>query len=211
MERRSINLSDRVVDVFGILTKKDLLEKLERGELVIDPFFEENLGEITYDITLSSEFVFIEPYHTPILDPENLNVRANRIHATSIYLQPHVFVLGRSIEWIELPNNIIAMISGKSSLARLGIEVEAAYLLHPGHKGYVILEISNRNTIPVKLKKGLLVAQLLFFKVSPVKSYSETGSFGIQQRIELPRMLKFVKREEYLAGEEKEKTNTRFS
>ncbi|MHA1590740.1 MAG: dCTP deaminase [Candidatus Njordarchaeales archaeon] len=177
--------------MFGILTKKELLERLEQ-DLVIRPFFRESLGEVTYDISLSSEFVFIEPHHTPILDPENLSVRANRIHANHIYLQPHSFVLGRSLEWIELPNDIMAMISGKSSLARLGIEVEAAYLLHPGHKGYVILEISNRNTIPVKLKTGMLIAQLVFFKVRPVRPYSERGSFGVQTRIELPKRIRFI-------------------
>ncbi len=182
------------------LVKKKMLTALTRGrilerlgkDLIIEPFHEECLGEITYDISLGPEFVFVEPHYTPIIDPENLNVRANRIYANQIFLQPHQFVLGRSAEWIELPNDIFVIISGKSSLARIGLEVEAAHVLHPGHKGYVVLEISNRNTVPVKLKEGMLIAQLLFFKTEPVEPYISKGTFGVQNYIELPNKIRFI-------------------
>lgn len=175
-----------------VLSNKEILERLNK-DIIIRPFYREALGEVTYDISLASEFVFVEPHYTPIIDPEKLNVRANRLFANEIFLQPHQFVLARSEEWIELPNDLIVIISGKSSLARIGLEVEAAHILHPGHKGYVVLEISNRNSVPVKLKRGMLIAQLLFLKTSPVDYYSSIGSFGIQSKIELPKEIKFIK------------------
>jgi len=175
-----------------VLSKKEILERLEK-DLVIRPFYEECLGEVTYDISLGPEFVFVEPHYTPIIDPENLNVRANRIYANEIFLQPHQFVLGRSNEWIEVPDDLIVIISGKSSLARIGLEVEAAHILHPGHRGYVVLEISNRNSVPVKLKEGMLIAQLLFLRTSSVEPYIEKGSFGVQEMIDLPRKIRFLK------------------
>lgn len=176
-----------------VLSGKEIKERLNK-DLVIRPFHEELLGEVTYDVSLASEFVFVEPHYTPIIDPEKLNLRANRLYANEIFLQPHQFVLARSEEWIELPNDLLVIISGKSSLARIGLEVEAAHILHPGHKGYIVLEISNRNAVPVKLKKGMLIAQLLFLKTSPVSEYSSIGSFGVQSKIDLPKEIKFVKK-----------------
>ena len=178
----------------AILSRKEILQRLNK-DIVISPFHRECLGEVSYDISLSSEFVFVEPHYTPIIDPENLNVRANRVFAKEIFLQPHQFVLGRSAEWIEVPNDLIVMISGKSSLARIGLEVEAAHILHPGHKGYVVLEISNRNSVPVKLKEGMLVAQLLFLKTTAVVPYIISGTFGVQRKIELPQKICFIKKE----------------
>ncbi len=183
------------LEAFGmipVLSQNEILDRLNK-DLVIKPFYEESLGEVTYDISLAPEFVFVEPHYTPIIDPEKLNVRANRIFANEIFLQPHQFVLARSAEWIEVPNDLLVLISGKSSLARIGLEVEAAHILHPGHKGYVVLEVSNRNSVPIKLKRGMLIAQLLFLRTTKVHSYSSVGSFGIQSRIDLPKEIKFIK------------------
>jgi len=177
----------------AVLSRHEIMERIGK-DLIIRPFHEECLGEITYDISLAPEFVFVEPHYTPIIDPENLNVRANRVFANEIFLQPHQFVLGRSAEWIEVPTDLLVLISGKSSLARIGLEVEAAHILHPGHKGYVVLEISNRNSVPVKLKAGMLIAQLLFLRTSPVSPYTEKGIFGVQEMINLPSHIKFLKK-----------------
>ncbi len=176
------------------LTKNEILEELERGRLKIEPFFKSSLGELTYDIALGNEFVFVKTEEVPFIDVEDLqNLKLERVFEDQIILHPKQFVLARSLEWIELPSDILGLISGKSSLARLGIQVESAYLLKPGHTGYVVLEISNRNDVPVKLKAGMLIAQVLFAKVKEVESYLKVGTFKKQERIELPKELKFIK------------------
>ena len=177
-----------------ILTRDEILSEIERGRLKINPFYETSLGEISYDLSLGNEFVFIQPSRTAVIDVTNLSsLKCERILSDYIILQPHDFVLARSQEWIELPTDIVAMVSGKSSLARLGLEVETAYVIAPGHAGYIILEISNRNRVAIKLKKGMLIAQLIFFRLSkPVRRYIDIGQFGIQKEISLPKKLKFV-------------------
>jgi len=171
----------------NILTKNEILELLKEGAMRIEPFDEKCLGELTYDIRLSDEFMAIETHITSVIDPMDVkSIKEVRINAKELYLQPHGFVLGRSIEWMELPSNVMAMISGKSSIARLGIQVETAYILHPGHKGFVVLEIANRNLVPVKLKYGMRIAQLIFFRLDrPVAPYHEIGKFGMQDRIRI--------------------------
>jgi len=176
-----------VVHTMKILNRKEILSLVQSGDLIIYPFDESCLSEITYDIKLADEFVAIETHITSTIDPNNLdNVKRVEIKKDEVYLQPHGFILGKSLEWIELPNDVLAMISGKSGLARLGIQVETAYLLQPGHKGYVVLEINNRNLVPIKLRKNMRIAQLLFFKLDePVRPYHEIGRFGVQRKIRI--------------------------
>lgn len=172
-----------------IITKEQILEKLENSQLIIKPFKSKNLSEIAYDIELSNEFVLLDVSSSSIIDPQNYkSFKYIRTYEDEIILQPQGFILGRSLEWIEIPNNIFAMVSGKSSLARLGVQVETAYILHPGHRGYVVLEINNRNVAPIKLRAGTRIAQLLFFEMSKsVEPYFKTGTFGVQRDIMIPK------------------------
>jgi dCTP deaminase len=72
-------------------------------------------------------------------------------------------VLGRTLERVELPEDIVARIEGKSSIGRLGLIVHAtAGFVDPGFKGSLTLEITNLTRIPIKLYAGLLIAQLSF-------------------------------------------------
>ena len=78
-------------------------------------------------------------------------------------IHPGEFVLGRTLEWVELPDDIVARIEGKSSLGRLGLIVHAtAGFVDPGFKGTLTLEITNLTRVPIKLYPGLLIAQLSF-------------------------------------------------
>ena len=78
-------------------------------------------------------------------------------------IHPGEFVLGRTLERVELPDDIVARIEGKSSIGRLGLIVHAtAGFVDPGFKGSLTLEITNLTRIPIKLYAGLLIAQLSF-------------------------------------------------
>ena len=57
--------------------------------------------------------------------------------------------LGRTLEWVELPDDIVARIEGKSSIGRLGLIVHAtAGFVDPGFKGTLTLEITNLTRVP---------------------------------------------------------------
>jgi dCTP deaminase len=78
-------------------------------------------------------------------------------------LHPGEFVLGRTIEIVEIPDDIVCRIEGKSSIGRLGLIVHAtAGFVDPGFKGSLTLEITNFNSVPIVLRPGLPIAQLSF-------------------------------------------------
>ena len=81
----------------------------------------------------------------------------------SFVIHPGEFCLGRTLEWVELPDDIVARIEGKSSIGRLGLIVHAtAGFCDPGWKGTLTLELNNLTRIPIKLYPGLPIAQLSF-------------------------------------------------
>jgi dCTP deaminase len=81
----------------------------------------------------------------------------------SFVIHPGEFCLGRTLEWVELPDDIVARIEGKSSIGRLGLIVHAtAGFCDPGWQGTLTLELNNLTRIPIKLYPGLPIAQLSF-------------------------------------------------
>ncbi len=176
-----------------MLTGRSLRKAVE-SRIKIEPFRAKQLSSDTYDLALGNEFLRLKSEETPILDPRRLDVVGERMFSNSFILQPRHFVLARSEEWLELPADVMAMVAGKSSLARLGLQIHSAALLHSGHRGYVVFEITNHNSVPFKLVSGLQIAQLLFFNVEPSEEYYklDIATFKIQKRIELPADLKFA-------------------
>lgn len=78
-------------------------------------------------------------------------------------IHPHEFILGVTKEWIELPNQLIANVDGKSSLGRLGLVIHAtAGFVDAGFSGHVTLEITNLTDLPLVLYPGMPVGQIRF-------------------------------------------------
>ena len=66
-------------------------------------------------------------------------------------------------ETICLPANVVGILNGKSSLARLGIEIHCTGgFVEAGFSGSITLEITNKHPSPIKLYSGMRIAQLVF-------------------------------------------------
>jgi len=81
------------------------------------------------------------------------------------YLHPRCFVLGVTLEWIRLPQNLAAYVIGKSGWGRRGLIIATATGVHPGFKGCLTLELSNVGELPIAIKPGMEICQLFFHDV----------------------------------------------
>ena len=98
----------------------------------------------------------------------------------SFTLHPGTTVLGMSMEKFGSEKYLIQL-SGKSSLARLGLIVHnTAGLINPGHYLNITFELANMNSVPIVLRPGMEIAQLLFAMMSspPERDYRKTGRYG---------------------------------
>jgi dCTP deaminase len=79
-------------------------------------------------------------------------------------LWPMGFRLASVREVLSLPDDVCAVVHGKSSLARLGVTVQNTFI-EPGWQGYLTVEITNHTWRPRKIVRGQPIAQIVFHRI----------------------------------------------
>ena len=171
-----------------ILSDGDILRRLEEGDLVIEPLGDLDLQvqPASVDLRLGRTFLEFQHANIPCIHPESEQEVEEYVEETVVdedgefILHPGDFVLGTTHERVEIPDDLIAHVEGRSSLGRLAIVVHAtAGLCDPGYQGQITLELSNLGTAPVALTPGMRISQLTFteLKTPADRPYgSERGS-----------------------------------
>lgn len=144
-----------------ILSDKKILEAIENGEIVIEPYRRECLGTNSYDVHLGK---WLATYKDEILDARQHNqIQHFEIPDEGFILRPGTLYLGVTEEYTET-HGTVPFLEGKSSIGRLGIDIHAT--AGKGDVGFCntwTLEISC--TQPVKVYAGMPVGQLIYFSV----------------------------------------------
>lgn len=103
-------------------------------------------------------------------------------------IPPNSFALAETVEYLEIPRDILCVCVGKSTYARCGIIVNVTPL-EPEWRGRVTLEISNTTPLPAKIYAGEGIAQILFLKAVEMcrTSYADKkGKYQDQRGLTLP-------------------------
>lgn len=144
-----------------ILSDKGILNEMEKGNIVIEPFDHESLGTNSYDVHLGS---YLAIYNEAVLDAKQHNtIREFRIPESGFRLEPGDLYLGVTQEYTETHNRV-PFLEGKSSAGRLGIFIHAT--AGKGDVGYCntwTLEITVAK--PVIVYAGMPIGQLIYFEV----------------------------------------------
>jgi dCTP deaminase len=154
----------------AVLSDGTIRRLIESGRLRIDPWDAEMVQPASVDLKLGPSFRVFHNHRIKTIDladpPRDLTERVDLDNGDTFVIHPNEFVLGRTAEWVELPDDIVARIEGKSSLGRLGLIVHAtAGFVDPGFKGTLTLEITNFNSVPIVLRTGLPIAQLSLMRL----------------------------------------------
>ena len=165
------------------LSDVDIKKSIAKGEIQIDGFEESRLQPTSYDILLGNKFIVTLAEESPIIDPVNKIFPKTKdieiADGAEFILHPGVSVLGVSWDFFGSDTHLIHL-SGKSSLARLGLLVHnTAGIINPGHFLNITLELCNLNTVPIILRPKMPIAQLLFSKISSPSelNYRQTGRY----------------------------------
>ena len=144
-----------------ILSDKSILESIDRGEIVIDPFDRSCLGTNSYDVHLGK---YLATYNDEILDARKHNkITIFEIPQDGFVLQAGTLYLGVTKEYTET-HNCVPFLEGKSSIGRLGIDIHAT--AGKGDVGFCntwTLEISC--TQSVRIYAGMPIGQLIYFAI----------------------------------------------
>jgi dCTP deaminase len=169
----------------SVLSDGTIVRLVEAGAITIDPWDPELVQPASVDLRLGNSFRVFHNHRASAIDlrepPSNLTESITIADGDSFVIHPGEFCLGATLEYVELPDNIVARIEGKSSLGRLGLIVHAtAGFCDPGWKGTLTLELNNLTRVPIKLYPGLPIAQLSFMALdAPAQrpyGHAELGS-----------------------------------
>ncbi|MFN7119548.1 MAG: dCTP deaminase [Saprospiraceae bacterium] len=167
-----------------ILSDKKILEAIERGEIVIEPFSREYLGTNSYDVHLGK---WLATYKDAVLDARKHNeIERFMIPEDGFILQPDKLYLGVTEEYTET-HATVPFLEGKSSVGRLGIDIHAtAGKGDVGFCNHWTLEISV--SMPVRVYAGMPIGQLIYFTVDGdiENYYNKKQSAKYNQRTDKP-------------------------
>ena len=112
-----------------ILSDRDIRHALEEGRIRIDPMpdLETSLGSVSIDFRLGTTFMVFEHSRHSYIDPrqpQSIGDAMRTIECSSdepFMMQPGDFALASTVESLELPDNLLGRLEGRSSIARLGI------------------------------------------------------------------------------------------
>ena len=151
--------------------------------LIITPLLDTELQvkAASVDVRLGHESIVLRRSSVERVDPSDLKnwsanlfktqerVRIARGH--EFVLHPGQLILGGTLEYIALPDDLFASIEGRSSWGRLGLIIATASSIAPGFKGTITLELVNDGEVPLALYPGVRLAQLVLHQTQGRAEY----------------------------------------
>lgn len=129
-----------------------------------------------FDLQLDKVYELDGKLFLGIKERETPNLREvasfNRKQKSSFLFQPNVYYLVKTIEKVNMPENIAAMVLPRSTLFRSGIILRTG-MVDPGYQGELYFGLINHNTQPAEIELGARFAQIYFVEIKgkPVKTY----------------------------------------
>jgi len=169
-----------------VLSKPDILERLKSGKadpsdyrsLSFSPSIQpEAIDQCSIDLRVQPIFStfkqkkYIGSFNIQsakeMLDSEEL---WDHRETNDWELRPGEFVLTRTLELVHLPNDLMGLVEGRSSYARLGVGIHVtAPKIDPGYNNRITLELTNHSKAAYKIvagEDGISLCQLILVKLS---------------------------------------------
>lgn len=178
------------------LTGKALRDRLSSladdpdRQLVVTPLLSrEQIDDRTasIDFRLGTSFLSLDRAGTPAIDWNDersrnsfssLFARSYVPLGGSFVIHPGQFVLAATLEWLRMPTNLMAYVVTRSSWGRTGLIVATAVAVHPSFSGVVTLELRNLGEVPVLLRPGERILQLVFHEAEPPAEFG-LGTYAL--------------------------------
>ncbi len=150
------------------IVDKRIKEMCNDHKLIIDGYNPDNVGSISYDLTI-----------------DDIIVPNEQVTQKSFELLPNQTVFVSSKETIHVPSNMVGIVSEKNSVMRQGLLVNAPYY-QPGHKTKCFIRVTNISSSIITLTSGKKIAQILFSQLSgsPNQIYSDNKNASFNNEMQ---------------------------
>lgn len=175
----------------GELRRRLALQMGESGRIALIPRSVSMIQSASIDVRLGHWFKVARRPRLPAIDltTEGAQKIATEVAHEEIFvpfgerltIHPGDFVLGATLEFIALPDDLMAFVEGRSRLGRTGLIVATATSVAPGFHGCVVLELANTGAIPIQVKPAMGVAQIVFMTLTNrTRAYSGSSQCQIK-------------------------------
>lgn len=157
-----------------ILNREQLQVALRDGRIHIGPNPKpEHFGPISIDLALGNRVLAPKDVKVVDVDAHLRGKPLDDILEECVWdkylLHPGKRVVAYTEAFIGLGEDIYAIIEGRSTTARLGLQVHCtSSVVQPGWRGPIALELLNTSTVPLRMKAGILAAAIRFYVCAPV-------------------------------------------
>jgi dCTP deaminase len=147
-----------------------------------------NVGPNNLDVRVGHQFQelkrssagFIDLHSQPEYEPLTCDADG------AYFIQPGQFILATTIEYIKLPNNIMATIDSRSSIGRRGLVTQTATNIQAGFEGTLTLELKNEAPVAIRICPGDIVSQIIFEYLDTETSTPYNGAYQGQSTTQPP-------------------------
>jgi dCTP deaminase len=137
-----------------LLSDIDIRHEMQHNGLLIEPLRDEQYQAASIDLRLGSSLCKLGKDPFPLTRDGYL-------------LRPRQFILGDTLEYMQVPWHLAAQFMGKSSLGRIGLQAHCtAGFVDPGFRGTLTVELSNLSNQLIRLTAGQPIGQLCIFRLS---------------------------------------------
>ena len=176
------------------LSHQTIERYIDEGKIIVLPEFEQkNIRPLGIRIHLAKDILVPEPGQTvSISGSEELKYKEIDLTREEFYLEPGGFILGATYEAVQTPADVVSLLDGRSTVARLGLttHVTAAVLDGTFEVPHVsVLEIKNLGNFRVRLQHKDPIAMMIFAELKePVVKKINSRYGGGQSKVTPPNL-----------------------
>jgi dCTP deaminase len=169
-----------------VLGRSELIGRMRDNSLIVSPILSHRqIGAASIDLRMGNVVLMVRARGSSHVDPAastggrskkvpyNLEIDRQQKHEryelpfnVKFLLHPGTLALVPTLEWLQLPSNVIGTVTARSTWAREGLSIATATLIEPNYEGIATLELANLGEIPIALYPGLRIAQIAFATVN---------------------------------------------
>jgi dCTP deaminase len=173
------------------LSNNDILDYINNKKLIITPFEQKILTGNGVDLRLGNEIARLIPTgsNDKIFNTRNEDViKWYQIeHCNdSFIIYPRECLLCHTLEYLELPNDLIGFCQLRSTFARMGLSMPPT-IIDASFEGQLTIELIG-GVFPIKLYTGQKIIHVTFFKLITPSTLPYKGKYQGQVKITLPKL-----------------------
>lgn len=180
--------------LFMFLSHKSIEDCIDNGSIKIGPDFDKkNIRPVGIRIHLGNELLIAEPNQiVDLTEANDLKYKSIDISKEEFYLEPGEFVLCATYEKVQTDSTILAMLDGRSTIARIGLTTHITAAITEGtlegpHSP--TLEIKNVGNFKIRLKYKDPIAMMVFAELKdPVTSKLQNQYRASLSRVAPPNL-----------------------